>query len=466
MLLFAAIIIVFLIFSIRYPDFMFWLAVTILLDPGGYVQTYFTRSAIGGLQLWDLQFVLLMIPLISPKIKVSFFFKFKDNCWMFFFLFFYALVYHVFVYGYLMTDASLSSLLAFLQYERLTIVGFVAILPAYIFFRRSYRRLVKFALVTSIAVASFFLIRIFTQLPIIPVVQYSREFSGAMRIILVSYGFAYWFIGVSVVIMLYNIRVAHKSAIYFIGISIVFAIILTLTRRSVISLMFFVFVIYFIRQRFHNKFLLSGKLNKVFISLLTVLLFVFLVTPQYIGYTIQGLESVVVLAATGEYEGGMEDDRLAHDIPQHLARFKSSPILGYGYDATWYSNNAEEGGISANDVPLTAALGMYGILGLVIYLFFYFKLFKIMYKTYRILKVGYFSGITHKYPVLFVICLTLLVSLISRFTINFMGYFSDLIQGVPRVIFMLFIGFFLASRDMIYSVLQKNKKSIPNFQHE
>ena len=70
---------IFLLFSLKNPDFMFWMAVTLLLDPGGYLVIYLPRSMIGGLQIWDLKFILLLIPLISPNINIRFYFKFKYN---------------------------------------------------------------------------------------------------------------------------------------------------------------------------------------------------------------------------------------------------------------------------------------------------------------------------------------------------------------------------------------------------
>ena len=80
MILFITIVIIFFVFSIKRPDFMFWLAVIIYHDPGGYIRVYLlNRSMIGGLQVTDLTFILLLLPLLSPKVKIAEYFKFKDK---------------------------------------------------------------------------------------------------------------------------------------------------------------------------------------------------------------------------------------------------------------------------------------------------------------------------------------------------------------------------------------------------
>ena len=448
MALFVIIVLLFFMLSLKYPDKMFWIALTIFVDPGGYVQSYISRSIIGGIQLWDLQFVLLILPLISPKIRLSDYFKFKDNRWIFYFLLSFAIIYHIIIFGYIMPGGSISTLFDFLQYERLTIVGFIAIIPAYIFFKRSYPILVKYAFVTSVLLSAFYLVTLLTGVPLLPTVSSERLGTVAMRFYMLSYGYADWFISISIIVLLFKINLPKKRFIYFIGITLFIAIILTLTRRSIIGVLYTPFLVYFLHQKFYNRTIISTKALKMLFIVFIAFTTLFIVKPKYVGYSVDMLNSVISYVQP-ETRDQIEDGRLENDIPKHLARFKQSPWLGYGYDATWYSNKVEEGGISANDVPLTAALGMFGVIGLLFYSFFYFKIFKILFCIYKILKKSYFIGLAHKNQFLFTICLIVLISFISRFTLNFMGYFGDIIQGVPRVYMMLLLGFMLASRDII-----------------
>jgi hypothetical protein len=451
MIFFAAIVMVFLFFSIRHPDFMFWLAVTIFFDPGGYIEFYISRSMIGGIQLWDLQFVLLMIPLLSPKVSIYNYFKSNDNRWIFYFLLSFALIYHIFIYGYLMTG-SWGKLINFLQYQRLTIVGFVTIIPAYIFFQRSSILLVKFAFSTSVILAVVYLITLLTGLNILPISQFERGLgTNALRIGMLSYGYADWFISISLVIIMYKIKLERKKWIYFLGITMFVAIILTLTRRSIISIMYSTFLLYFVHQKMINSSVFSIKITKILLAFVLVLLTIFIVKPKYIGYGMDMINNTISVATNAGNNIGKVDQRLENDIPKHIARFKQSPIMGYGYSSTWYSNKTLQGGLSANDVPLTAALGMFGIAGLVFYSFFYFRIFKILFQTYKVLKYSYKNGFAFTDPILFTVSLIILISFINRFTINFMSYYVDIIMEYQRVSMMLTLGIFLASRDMLIS---------------
>jgi hypothetical protein len=450
MVLFCLIVLIAFLFSLEYPDFMFWLALTIFVDPGGYIQTYIGRSIIGGIQLWDLQFVLLMLPLVSQKIKIKAYFKYKDNRWIFNFLLIFALVYQIFIYGFLMPGISFKAVLNFLQYERLTIVGFTAIVPAYIFFRRSYFSLVKVAYVSSLTIVILFLITFTTGVPIIPIWTFKRGLgTDAMRVAMISYGYAYWFISILFASLLLKINLPNKKWIYFIALSMLIVVTLTLTRRSIVGILFVGFVVYFLRQRIMNGSMISPKLVRILLVFFLAIMALSVIAPKYIRYSTAMINSTIDLIVIGEGQEGVKDGRVEGDIPAHLARFHQSPYFGYGYDAAWYSNKTVEGGLSANDVPITAAIGMFGIVGLIWFSVYYFKIFRILLQTFKILKILYRKNIANQMPYLFIIAFILLISFIIRYTLNFMNYFEDLISGVPRVNLMINLGFLLAARDII-----------------
>lgn len=462
MVLFSLILILFLLFSLKYPDYMFWLALVIFLDPGGYIQTYISRGILGGLQITDLTFVLLLIPLISPKIKLKYFFIRKDNQWIVLFLLTYTLAYHILVYGYIAPGGSISNVIALLQYQRLTLWGFLSIIPGYIFFKRNYKLFFKFAMTTSVVLMLFYVITLTTGLNILPIWEFERNRnSGVMRIALLSYGFAQWFLYMLFIKIIYNIRLPKINWFYFIAGVIFLAEILTLTRRVVLRMFFQFFLIYYLHQKMIGKRLFSPKLGKVLIFLSVLVLMLYVIAPKYINYTLVGLEDVISIVETGKNLNGEVDGRVNNDIPKHLLRFKESPIIGYGWDELWYSNLTEEGGLSANDSPVTAALGMFGILGLLFFIPFYLKVFQILYKTYKLLTYFYITGKAKTQALLFTICLFLMTNFITQYTLSFMNYFNDLTSGVPRVTSMLYLGFLLAGVDILRNSYIKIDKVSP-----
>lgn len=453
----VSIIIIFGFLSYFEPDFMFWVAVTFFLDPGGYIQTFLSRDMIGGLQLWDVQFMLLMVPLISPRVKIQQYFDHKDNRIIFFILLSFTVIYHVFVYGYVMAEGSFNTLYDFLQYERLTIVGFLSVIPAYIFFRRSYRKMIRFAFITSVLISFLYVATLLTGFDLIPIITMERSLGVTeQRLVLASYGYAWWFIPAAFTILILKVKVQKRLWIYFVAAIIIMAITLTLTRRSIVEVVYVALLVYFIHLFIKERSIFSLNFIRIVAVFAVVLLTVYIVLPDYIQASVLMVQSIFGYFQP-ENMTQVVDNRVSFDIPQHLARFRSSPYFGYGYDALWYSNDIQEGGLSANDVPLTAALGMFGIVGLSLYSLFYIKLFGILSHSYRVLKTSYQRGFLTQAPYLYIIFFIVFIFLIDRFTLFFMGYFGDLIQGEYRVRLMIVIGFMLGARDMITDYFNNKK---------
>jgi hypothetical protein len=447
---------VFLLFSVKWPDFMFWLAVLIYLDPGGYIQTFIPREMIGGLQRTDLTFPLLFIPLISKKVNVNLFFRSNLNVWIVSFLFLFTLFYHILVFG-IIAPNNAGSALEVIQYQRLTLIGFLSIIPGYIFFLRSYRMLFNFAIISSIILMSLYIITLFFNIRILPLLEFERTTgSGIMRIAVLSYGFAQWFIYFAVIMIIAKLNLPFRSAILILAIVVIGAELITLTRRIYFVHTFQLIFVVWIFQKFKNRTLLNKSLIRIAIFILIGFLLLVSIFPVNFRNIATGFNDTFSLITIGKDTQGQEDGRLSSDIPQHLARFKKSPLIGYGWDKNWYSNQSEEGGLSANDSPLTAAIGMFGILGLAIYSIYYFKLFKILKSTHLILKEYYKTGFYKNKQLLFAFCIYLFTTTTSYFIIGFMGLFVDLVVGYSRSTTMLSIGFLLAGRQLMLNDLQSN----------
>ena len=232
MILFVIIVTVYFLISLEKPDKMFWWAVIIFTDPGGYIQTYFTRELIGGLQITDLTFLLLFFPLFSPKVKLREAFKNKDIVWLFKFLLFFTFIYHIIIFSFIATGSSLTALINLMQYQRLPIWGWFVLVPAYIFFKRDYKYIIKISLVISFIIMVLFYLT-YLGIDLIPLWVHERYVgSDIMRKALLSYGFTNWFLWFSLIIFILKIGIKKKGIIYSVAIMFFFAVILTLTRRN------------------------------------------------------------------------------------------------------------------------------------------------------------------------------------------------------------------------------------------
>lgn len=437
---------------------MFWLGLTIFFDPGGFIETYVTRDLIGGIKITDITFLLLLIPLISHKVRIVDFFQKKDNKWFFVFLSLYAVLYHCIVYGYIAQGGDLSKFKDFLQYQRLTTWGFLAIIPAYIFFQRDYKLLFYFALSTSLLVMLSYFITLTTNLDIIPLLEFERSRgSSIMRISVISYGFADWFLIIYTICYFFKIELPYKKIIAIIGVTVFFAVILTLTRRTILAALFSIIYTFYLHQKMSKKpfFATNEIIRSIFIGLIFIALLSFF-KPEYIKYTIQSIDDTFAILTTGKDTGGDADGRVEGDIPKHIERFKDSPLFGYGWDPLWYSNQTEDGGLSANDVPITAALGMFGIIGLLLFTPYYLKIFKVLIDFRKLLFKFNDLGLKKDFALLYVFGLYFLIYFVTRYTVYIMLYFEELIMGFPRINLMVLTGFMLAAKDKIALIISSH----------
>tara|TARA_B100000401_G_C52600437_1_gene621695 strand:- start:143 stop:781 length:639 start_codon:yes stop_codon:yes gene_type:complete len=211
----------------------------------------------------------------------------------------------------------------------------------------------------------------------------------------------------------------------FIAITILLAEVLTLTRRTVFNILAQFLIIYLIFNNFNSRSILPKNFFSSLLVLISMIFVTFIFAPSYFQYTLDGIKNSFGIIQNLGVENSItsNDGRLANDIPKHLARFNSSPILGYGWDPLWYSNKTESGGLSANDVPITAALGMFGIAGTLIYFLFYIKVFKIIRNALKSAKRYYnLKTIYFKKPILFSITIFLSVYFINLHTTGFFNY--------------------------------------------
>ena len=228
----------------------------IFIDPGGYVEIYVSRNYLSGIQISDLQFLLLMIPLFSPRIKFSIFFQNRINLWIILFLTFFTIFYHILVYGVFSNSGTISDLSSLLKFQRLTLVAYVVIIPAYIFFLRSYIFFFKFSLYTSLLFSIFYLISLFADVGLMTLLRFERNRGdGGLRIAVLSYGYSQIFLYLLYIKYVFNLYLPQFIFIIFIAITILLAEVLTLTRRTVFNILAQFLIIYLIFNNFNSRFI-------------------------------------------------------------------------------------------------------------------------------------------------------------------------------------------------------------------
>jgi len=372
----------------RRPDFFFWLFLILLLDPTGYFTIYFDKEAWNGMFYQDLLFPLVFLPVLSPKVDKSGLWKDK---------FFKAVLiaevvfffYHIIVYGYIVPGNDINSYIRFFIVRwRMSIFGWIILIPVYIMAKRKMSVFVDILVITTLIVFTVFFIQLLTKLDIFPVMQFERyKGSGIMRYSLFSTALADYTIPLALFVFLLNIPYRYKKALYIAASLVFVSIIIALTKSVYISLFAYIFTVFFLMFKlFHYPMGTLFRRGTLFSLLLVVTLLI--TFPQYLDYSIRLGKDIYLFLTGNPYTSGIKEARLENQVPAHLGIIRQSPFFGAGADVAdkYISLKYDKSDYEISDLPVTGHLAYFGIVGILVYIFFYAQIIKAMRKIYLFLK--------------------------------------------------------------------------------
>ena len=430
-------------------DYLFWILIILYTDPGGLLYNYNTNNMQGEIKIYDLIFIVLSICFIAiPKNKIVLDKDFiRLRKYLFIFLFYYFAIYGYVIPVFIIKNHHYSFLTCFVK-SRTTIYNLFIFIYIYEFFKRSWDIFIKLFIFSSILVLMIFLFGIMTKINILPVLLWDRGFISINRNIMVSEGIMELLIPFGIVSLVFDLKIKFRSLILmgFVLMSVYFM--LSLTRRSIISIFAYFILAMFLMSFITNHY---GVMFKHVLKVFTVLIFIiissYFVFPKYVeAARISIIESVDVVE-NGKTSNGHEDQRLGLR-PFIVQQFLKHPIWGAGFDNRWRgSPKADKAGYEPSDYPFLAALAMFGMLGLLVYLPVYFVIIKVLKYDITYLKskkIKYGSTI-----------FLLLITFILYFTYHFFQYFNYF-MGLSNSGFFygwyFFLSLYLATRAKFYLI--------------
>ena len=372
----------------RWPDFFFWLFLILLLDPTGYFTIYFDKESWGGIFYQDILFPLVFLPVLSPKVDKSGIWKDK---------FFKAVLiaetvfffYHLIVYGYIVPQNNFNDYVRyFLIRWRMSIFGWLILIPVYIMAKRKMSVFVDTLVVVTVVVFTIFFIQLLTGLDIFPIMQFERyKGSGIMRYSLFSTGLADYTIPLALFVFLLNIPYKYKKLLYVAAALVFVSIIISLTKSVYVSLFAYIFTVFFLMFKlFHYPVPTLFRRGIFFSSILVVSLLI--TFPQYLDYSIRLGQDIYLFLTGNPYTSGVKEARLENQVPAHLGIIRQSPFFGAGADVAdeYISLKYEKSDYEISDLPVTGHLAYFGIVGILVYIMFYVQIIKAMRKLYLFIK--------------------------------------------------------------------------------
>jgi hypothetical protein len=238
----------------RWPDYVFWIVIVLLFDPTGHLAVYFGKEALGGFYFRDFLFVLAFTPFLTSRVDRRGIFSFKPFMVLFGVQILF-LLYHVFVFGYWQPEKGWSYVLRYvLVRERMTVFGFLLILPVFMMARRNLAIFVNVLVTTSVIVYLIYFITVTTDVELLPLWQAERyRGTGILRYLMFSSGLSDMLIPLSVFVFARRIDFRYKNLLFIGTVLMLLAVLLSLTKSSYINVAGLFVASLFLYYRFYRS---------------------------------------------------------------------------------------------------------------------------------------------------------------------------------------------------------------------
>jgi O-antigen ligase len=388
-LLFLCIAVIATLIIRRWPDYAFWLILLLLFDPSGHFSVYLGKDSLGGFYYRDFLFVLAFIPLFTKEIEVRKLLSFRP------FLIIIGvqllfLLYHIFVFGYFQTEKGWDYLLRYvLIRERMSVFGFMLIIPVFVMARRRLSFLVDILVISTIIVYAAYFITLLSNAELVPVWQAERyRGTGILRYSLYSSGLTDMLVPLAIFIFVRKVPYRYSKLLYASVAMVIMAVILSLTKSTYINFAGLVVASLFLYYRIYKPSV-QGLLFMLAGPALLLLFVTWIVFPDYPGLAWRQVQDIWLFITCDAYTSGVVEGRLENQWPAHLALIRERPFFGTGAAfSDFFSMRFDVSDYEVTDLPITGHLAMYGVVGLAIYSLFYIQF-------WRYLMVGFHNIKNH-----------------------------------------------------------------------
>lgn len=439
-----------------FVDYLFWMVFILFTNPGGIQNGLGINELRGGLNFNDfLILIMLFCYVVSTKTKA---YKnlYYNRIALFLFIF---SIYYLIGFSYIVPkyNDNLTSFINVLIKIRHTFYSFLLFFFTYRFFQRSYQIFFKLFVYSSILILSLFLFSILLGKTLLPILTFSRGFIDINRIMLISYGIMPFLIPLGITFLLFRSNTNYKYFVYISFVLMALTWLVSLTRRHIFGSIFYFFIGYFLLTYF-TKVSFAKKIQSVFRTLIILFGLVFtinLLFPEYLSSGAETLNETFYTIEHGKTTAGDIDERISLSRPFIIQIINENWMIGTGYENRWRTDIGDSEGYEASDYPFLAAIAMFGVMGILLFVPIYYYLINALLKDIRFIKkVKSFDN-----KLLFL----LFISFIIWFIYDFMRYFDWFhpISNPVNNYWYYILGFYLAARKMFYIQINLlNKRSL------
>ena len=380
------------------------------------------------------------------------------------------LFYYIIVYAIYNSNYNLNLLDFFAKHHKM-IIGILIFFPVCSFASLDLLPFIRAQSFISILVCLLFIITVLTGIKIFDVLEFSRHYTDANRLIFKTGKIIYFSLPLGIAAFLLKMKNNKFTNLLLVAsILIISIILLSITRRWILAIIIHMFIISLLINYINNQGVLNSFRffkNKKIILLSSVLFISFVVIkPQYIKATSDSIVNVYQ-NITGEiiHQSSAQERLSLTKKVSMVSTIKDNLFFGTGYDPRWFSNiksdksNKWEG----SDYIFLGAFGQFGIIGLLLFSPFYIFSLLVIKTGMKIIKSNkdiiyqnsnmfYFSIIT------FIAC----SSEIIKNLIEYPNWFAPIGASSSGYLFFIILGLLIGSYISINNNLKILNKSIIN----
>jgi len=371
--------------------FLFWVGIVFYLDPGGFVSS----SNEGNIDqtnssVFDLGIIAFSIGCLILKYnsKENALIKEKFIQWYSIIIIIWAVYYFLWYYG--LNSSVIVSPVKMIMRNKRMIGQILLVFPIAYFASINLVQFIKILIWTTIVIMIMYLLTVFFNIPLVDLVLYQRGFQFDLTRYYMK-GFGLMFLSLPIAISMLTFGFKRDNLILIAGILIIVLIIIMISRRDMVGIIEYILIIAFfvnyIRRKKPFQFILQF-INIKSLAYLTLVVLLGFLYPNFYLVAKDIAENTFRTAILGETTKDRgEDVRMSLTAQYGIVNaIKENFFLGTGYDPSWSTGDGGVKGFEGSDYIFLAAFGMYGLVGLLIFLPFYLITAKLIFRFLKLLR--------------------------------------------------------------------------------
>ncbi len=431
------------------------------LDPGGFIHS--NLSSIG-ITLYLLTTLLLayFLFIIQYKIKRINIFAFKYVKFYIRIIVIWNVYYFVVFYGFNSNEAYPGLVSVILRSMKL-VYNSLIVLPIIYFSIISYKPFIRILIFTTIAIGLAFIITVTTGTPLVETWGVNRRQAGNIqRTFMYGYGLMNYIIPFFISTLF--LRIKYDNRILVAVLIVLSIMLMTVYRRDIVSVVEHLLITSVLVTYVENRRLFRSITKYINIKSLFFLLMFYTMLNVF---TPNILISANKLFSNSLIELGLirgnssfanADVRLSLSAKTGILNaINNNFYLGTGFDQNWFLGDGGSEGWEGADYVFLSTFGMYGLVGLLLFLPFYILSIKVIYLFLKIFKSEFKNLINKNY-----LLLPLLIGLTSsseiiRNIFEYPNWFYPIGAIQDRGKYFIFLGLLIGSYYKIKMELRRLK---------